>query len=295
MILPFIAINLINPSSISNHYQTILLIHCVKLEHLFITTSSVRSWLLSESIFTFICYCHLNIFQSSLAFHGILECTSHNLSDTFFSMILVLWLALLCSSLTTLIMSNPGFVSMIFQSQGTIGLLTSWGLAFTVIWGLPFQSSSLLLGLCRKEHHVWRSRWDSPNQLEPNWHSYWRHWVKCFNLLIKYHLELEKLWCLRNALNNSHGYWLLLKYAIYTIKMEFSMLNPLSKTARTSSKLSHFLELLIIIRMPLHKWPALLWFMFLWTGANMVLIIFTLGYCYETCCLASQLHSQPSL
>ncbi len=55
----------------------------------------------------------LNLFQSSPNFHRILECTSHTPDDTFLSMILVLLLALLHSSLTSLTMSNAAFLSEI--------------------------------------------------------------------------------------------------------------------------------------------------------------------------------------
>ncbi len=48
-------------------------------------------------------------------FHHILECTSHIWMIPFLSMILVLLLALIHSSLTSLIMSNSTFLSMIFQ------------------------------------------------------------------------------------------------------------------------------------------------------------------------------------
>ncbi len=102
-----------------------------------------------------------------------------------------------------------------------------------------------------------------------------------FGLKIKSLLELEKLWWLRNASNN----WLLLKSTTFTVTMESSMLNSLLKTARTSSRLSHFLELVLTIRMhllsgqfkPSCTWPEPLWFMFLCIGANLVLIILLCG------------------
>ncbi len=113
--------------------------------------------------------------------------------------------------------------------------------------------------------------------------------VHCFIMLllvlsglkIKSLMELEKHWWIRNPLNNRYRYWLLLKFATCIVTMEFSMLNSMFRTARTSFRLSHFLELVLIIRMPLlnNKFklsctkPRPLWFIFLCTGDSMVLII----------------------
>ncbi len=88
-------------------------------------------------------------------------------------------------------------------------------------------------------------------------------------------LELVSWWP-RNTLNNGNGTWLLLKFTTCIVTMGFSMMNSLWRPARTTSRLCHFLELVLVIRIPLlssrfklscecHR-P--LWFMFLCTGAK---------------------------
>ncbi len=65
--------------------------------------------------------------------------------------------------------------------------------------------------------------------------------------------------------------------------VEFSILNSFWNIVRTRCRLSHFLELALIIRMPLLSskpfciWLGSLWFMFLGTGASLVLIILHFG------------------
>ncbi len=105
-----------------------------------------------------------------------------------------------------------------------------------------------------------------------------------FGLRINSHLELEKLWWLRNALNNGYGK-LLLNFATFIMAIESSMLSFLLRTARTSSIMSHFLKLVLIIKFPflsgqfkpLCTWPRPSWFMFLCTEANIMLIILNFG------------------
>ncbi len=72
---------------------------------------------------------------------------------------------------------NWNYYPQVCWHQGKICLAFTSGLPFTIIQGLPFQSSSLSSELWRKEHHFWRSSWDSPDQLEPDRHSYWCFWV----------------------------------------------------------------------------------------------------------------------
>ncbi len=98
----------------------------------------------------------------------------------------------------------------------------------------------------------------------------------------KSHLKLEILWWLRNTLNNGYLNRLLLNCIV---GMESPMPNFLLKITRTSSRLIHFLELVITIKMPLLsvqfkpscKWSGPFWLMFLCTGSNVVLKIFNCG------------------
>ncbi len=102
-----------------------------------------------------------------------------------------------------------------------------------------------------------------------------------FGLRIKSLLELVKPWWSKDALNNVYGNWLLLKFTICIVTMGLSMLTSLWKIARTSSRLSHFLEMVLIIKMPLLSgqskplctWLGPFWFMFLYIKASMVLAI----------------------
>ncbi len=73
-------------------------------------------------------------------------------------------------------------------------------------------------------------------------HSFMMLLLVLSGLRIKSLLELVKPSWLKNALNNSFGNWLLLKFTTFTVTTEFSMLSSLLKAARTSTKLSHFLS-----------------------------------------------------
>ncbi len=107
--------------------------------------------------------------------------------------------------------------------------------------------------------------------------------VYCFMMLllvlfgqkIKSLLELVSWWP-RNTLNNGNGTVLLLKFTTCIVTMGFSMMNSLWRPARTTSRLCHFLELVLIIRIPLLSSGFKLscachrpfWFMFHCTGAK---------------------------
>ncbi len=108
-------------------------------------------------------------------------CSHRDIFNTLFSwqswlpsnLILVLLVALLNSSLTSLALSNAEFLYDISGIGSTIHKLidtisSSRSLSSTIIWCWPFQSLDLSSALWRKEHHLWRMSWDSFNQFEPN-------------------------------------------------------------------------------------------------------------------------------
>ncbi len=105
---------------------------------------------------------HLNLFQSLPNFHHILECTSHTPGDT----LLVNDLGA-SAGLTPFKSDFFDYVKcsipvqdiskVIVHTKRLICLPTTSGLSFTIIQGLPFQSSSLSSVLWRKEHYFWRS------------------------------------------------------------------------------------------------------------------------------------------
>ncbi len=70
-------------------------------------------------------------------------------------------------------------------------------------------------------------------------------------LRMKSLLELEKIWWLRNALNNGYGNWLLLKFTPYIVNSDNGIFNAviLLRITRISARLSSFLELVHIIKM----------------------------------------------
>ncbi len=83
------------------------------------------------------------------------------------------------------------------------------------------------------------------------WHFFMTLLQELFELKIKSHLELLKPWWLKNTLNNCYGNRLLLKFATFTVTMESSILESPLKTLRTSTRLTHFLELVLTITKPL--------------------------------------------
>ncbi len=123
----------------------------------------------------------LNLFQSSPAFHDILECISYTQDDTLLVYCLgaLAGLTLLKSdffdwvkcSIPVCEISKVNELIEIETTihkkkwhQETIFLLTTSSSSSTIIHSFPFQSSHLSSELKRKEHHLWRSSWDSSNQ-----------------------------------------------------------------------------------------------------------------------------------
>ncbi len=150
--------------------------------------------------------------------------------------------------------------------------------------GMPMKLAILFLLINMLSTHQANCFW----VMEERQHTISFMMVHCFMMQIlvlfgqiKSLLELMKLWWQKNALNNSYVNWLLLKFDICIVIIRFSMLKSSWKIARTTSRLSHFLELVPIIKMPLLNgqfkpsctWPETSWFMCLYIGANMKLII----------------------